>query len=97
MDKTERLLRQLDITSDYMGYWCLTIALQIVRDQQLARARVTKDLYPVIAKELQISIDSVERDLRTVLKHSWKARQASMERLGFTACPSPGKFICAVA
>lgn len=65
------LLMRLGITANYKGYWFLLTALEQVQLGQAAYIRVTKDLYPKIAKIHGTSTQNVERGIRTVIGVCW--------------------------
>lgn len=63
---------------------------------------LTKDIYPILAKEYGGSRDSVDQAIRRMLRRSWAHREedADIWELvfpGCNKCPTNGEFITAVA
>lgn len=63
---------------------------------------LTKDIYPILAKEYGGSRDSVDQAIRRMLRRSWVRRNdnADIWELvfpGCTKCPTNGEFIATVA
>lgn len=63
---------------------------------------LTKDIYPVLAREYVGSRDTVDQAIRRMLRRSWvrKEENAGIWELvfpGYTECPSNGQFITAAA
>lgn len=66
------LIRRLGIHANLYGYHYLIRAVQLTVSDRSVLMDATKRIYPVIAREFQISIASVDRGLRTVLRLLWE-------------------------
>lgn len=63
---------------------------------------LTKDIYPILAKEYGGSRDSVDQAIRRMLRRSWAHREENADIWelvfpGYTKCPTNGEFITATA
>ena len=69
-----QMLGMLGITMNYKGYSYLRAALSMVESkEQVAHIRVTKDLYPFVAKQFHTSPQSVEQGISTVIGKCWQS------------------------
>lgn len=65
---------------------------------------VTKDIYPVIARNNRVSIDAVERNIRAAIKQAWDEKRGRTDAIfgvfglwAVQARPTASEFISAVA
>ena len=63
---------------------------------------LTKDIYPVLAKEYGSNTDAVDQAIRRMLRRSWAHREENADIWelvfpGCTKCPTNGEFITAAA
>ena len=96
----KQIIRQFHITSKYKGYSLIIYAIKLYVDMNSEYVKITKDIYPVLAQEYQISIASVERNIRTVIEACWKNdRRAVQDIIGYNInkCPSNADFIEAIS
>lgn len=96
----KQIIRQFHITSKYKGYSLIIYAIKLYINMNSEYIKITKDIYPVLAREYQISIASVERNIRTVIEACWKNdRKAVQDIIGYNInkCPSNADFIEAIA
>lgn len=71
---TERLLRSLGVTGRLRGFRYTVYMVERIRDDPSQLHLITKRLYPDTADQFQVSADSVERNLRTLIHICWKHR-----------------------
>lgn len=76
-----KLLHYLGITSNYKGFYYLLSSLDIVYHDSDSLTRVTKLLYPAVARIHHTSWKNVERDLRTVVNLSWSTNSGRLAKL----------------
>ena len=95
MDDAVRLLLQLGITPKYNGYWFILTALEIMDEKSGERLKITKDIYPEVARRHSTSVSNVDRSIRTVISISWQAcRFSPMDKLFSPGeCPSNYDFL----
>lgn len=90
------LIRRFDITSRYKGYYLLTEALQIARENYDNCQAITKDVYQKIAQRHRTTYMCVERNIRTVVAKCWENNRKLMEEIAgheLTVYPSNGAFL----
>ena len=71
MNKTELLLHRLGFRRTYKGFEYLRYALELALEDDTYLTRLTKGLYPAVAKRCGASSPAVERSLRTLLDAFW--------------------------
>lgn len=75
------VLMRLEITPNYKGYRQMLTALEIVESNPEALTRVTKWLYPAVAKRHQTNWKQVERNLRIAVKTAWGTNRDFLQML----------------
>ena len=65
------LLNRIGITSNYLGYYYIAHAVLLSIHQPKRLVRVTKWIYPAVAKYYETSVYAVERNIRTVVNITW--------------------------
>lgn len=73
MNDAVQLLLQLGITSKYNGYWFILTALEIMAEKGDSHLRITKDIYPEVARRHSTSVSNVDRSIRTAISICWDA------------------------
>ncbi len=68
----ERLIRRLGIGATYRGYRYLCYGVSLCLTDEEYLLSISKLLYPMIAKEFNTTLSSVERDIRTVIQVCWE-------------------------
>lgn len=72
MNDAVQLLLQLGITSKYNGYWFILTALEVMEGSKGERLRITKDIYPEVARRHSTSVSNVDRGIRTAISVCWE-------------------------
>ena len=72
------LLRPCSVANRYAGYAQLLRAVEIVLEDLDAIQAMSKQVYPVIAKEYNMLPKSVESNLRTLPNAAWNRNPASL-------------------
>ena len=75
MRKVYRLIRQLGMTSKYKGYYYVAEAVMMSMELQDYPIKITKDIYPHLAKKFKSTPVNIEHDIRTVINVCEKQRQ----------------------
>ena len=65
MRKVYRLIRQLGMTSKYKGYYYVAEAVMMSMELQDYPIKITKDIYPHLAKKFKSTPVNIEHDIRT--------------------------------
>lgn len=92
--KISKILKDLGVSPDLVGYRYLREAIQMVmEDDTLLYMRVTKELYPTIAKKFETTASRVERGMRHAIETSALRvdLELSQDIFGNTLSPSSGK------
>ena len=74
MRKVYRLIRQLGMTSKYKGYYYVAEAVMMSMELQDYPIKITKDIYPYLAKKFKSTPVNIEHDIRTVINVCLKKR-----------------------
>ena len=81
MRKVYRLIRQLGMTSKYKGYYYVAEAVMMSMELQDYPIKITKDIYPFLAKKFKSTPVNIEHDIRTVINVCWTANKETMDRI----------------
>ena len=81
MRKVYRLIRQLGMTSKYKGYYYVAEAVMMSMELQDYPIKITKDIYPYLAKKFKSTPVNIEHDIRTVINVCWTANKETMDRI----------------
>ena len=98
--KIQSLLYSIGLTSNYVGYRQMTIALEIAVQEPKSLCMVTKWLYPETAKRCGTNWKAVERNIRTALRCTWKTSQHTLEQMAghsLEIIPKPAQFLAILA
>lgn len=97
METIRQLNLHLGIRSTYQGFHYLCDALKLCRQDESYLLSVYKRLYPDIASHYNVSRDSVEHCIRTVVSACWYRGNRSllieMSGYGLDHKPTNGEFI----
>lgn len=97
---TTEVIRKFHITSRYKGYPLIIYAVELSVQKYGGCIKITKDIYPELSTKYDISIYSVERNIRTIIEACWKNNKEYVRQIvGYncTKCPSNSEFIDAMA
>ena len=75
------LLRSLGATSKYKGYYFVAEAVKISMEYPQGPVRITKDIYPCLAKKYKSTPTNVEHDIRTLVKVCWTGHRGTLENV----------------
>lgn len=71
MNRTELILHRLGFRSTYKGFRYLCHAIELALEDDAHLTRLTKGLYPAVARRCGASAPAVERSLRTLIDVFW--------------------------
>lgn len=71
MNRTELLLHRLGFRRTYKGFRYLCHAIELALEDDTYLTRLTKGLYPAVARQCGASGPAVERSLRTMIEVFW--------------------------
>ena len=77
----DRILHQLGITANYVGYRYTQYAVKLVLEDQAYLTMVTKLLYPTVAAHFLGTAGAVERNLRQAANLAWRSNPKLLERM----------------
>ena len=93
----ERLIRRLGIGATYRGYRYLCYGVSLCLTDEEYLLSISKLLYPIIAKEFNTTLSSVERDSRTVVQVCWdKVNKSLLQDIAYRPLynkPTAGEFL----
>ncbi len=81
MKDVYRLIRRLGATSKYKGYYFVAEAVKISMESQECPLRITKDIYPCLAKKFKSTPMNIEHDIRTVVNVCWSVNKNYMDHI----------------
>lgn len=81
MKEVYRLIRKLGATSKYKGYFFVAEAVKLSMERQESPMRITKEIYPCLAKKFKSTPMNVEHDIRTVVNVCWIANKESLDHI----------------
>lgn len=81
MREVYHLIRKLGATSKYKGYYFVAEAVRISMEAQERPIKITKDIYPFLAKKFKSTPMNVEHDIRTVINVCWMANKKTMDEI----------------
>ena len=94
------IIRRMGVTSNYKGYYFVADAIALAMDFQGRPIRITKDIYPKLAKKYQTTALNIEHNIRTVINVCWETnRDRVVEIAGFPLIykPTNSEFIDMIA
>ena len=85
MHEVYRIIRRLGVTSKYKGYYFLAEAVKMCMEMQEHPIRITKDIYPRLAKKFKSTPMNIEHDIRTIINVCWNTNRETMSDIaGFS-------------
>ena len=81
MREIYRLIRQLGVTSKYKGYYFLAEAVKLSVEMQGRPIKVTKDIYPTLARKFKSTPVNIEHNIRTVLNLCWSSGKETLNAI----------------
>lgn len=85
MRKVYHLIRQMGVTSKYKGYYFLADAVKLSMESPKYPLRITKDVYPSLARKYKSTPNNIEHDIRTVINVCWVSNKVQLDRIaGYT-------------
>lgn len=98
--RVERELRALHIGGTLKGLYYLTYAIvSEIRNTGMTQ-RITKEIYPEIARVFMTTPSRVERDMRWAIRISWEQAEDKINQMApchLVKCPTNREFIDIVA
>lgn len=84
------VVRQLGVTSRYKGYFYLIGAIEMTGGSEHLGYRITKDVYPLLARRYSTTVTSVEHDIRTIVRYCWRKQRNVLDHMaGYTLTEQP--------
>ena len=78
-------IRKLGATSKYKGYYFVAEAIRMTMEFQERPMKITKDIYPSLARKFRSTPMNVEHDIRTIINVCWMANREMMSEIaGYT-------------
>ena len=90
------LLRSLGITGKYSGYLMTVKACELIMEDESRLLKVTKLLYPEVAKRCGVGKITVERNIRTIVYKAWdtnRPKLCEIARFELTTPPTATEFL----
>ncbi|MDO4566101.1 MAG: sporulation initiation factor Spo0A C-terminal domain-containing protein [Oscillospiraceae bacterium] len=94
---TAELLRYLGIPRTYNGFDQLAMAVELAVEDENRLLHVTREVYQVVARRYGISVQSVLKNIRTVINVCWRGggrdRLVELTRYCEQSAPATDEFI----
>ena len=71
----------MGVTSKYKGYYYVAEAVRMFMEIQDHPIKITKDIYPSLAKQFKSTPVNVEHDIRTVINVCWASNKEAMNKI----------------
>ncbi len=98
------IIKELGIPADLKGYYFIRYAIEVVVNDITVIDRITKGLYPTVAKEFNTTAPKAERAIRHAIETGWNRANVDMviKLFGYSISADKGKptnseFIATVA
>ena len=100
MKKVHGLIRRLGATSKYKGYFFVAEAVKISMGDQYKPLRITKDIYPCLARKYRSTPTNIEHDIRTMVNVCWEGNKKLLDEIAgypLEYKPTNSEFIAMIA
>ena len=85
MREVYSLIRRLGVTSKYKGYYYVAEAVRLSMEAPEQPMKITKDIYPKLARKYKSTSVNVEHDIRTIINVCWITNKEEMDQIaGYT-------------
>lgn len=85
MKNIDQVMKKIGAKSKYKGYYLLTEAIEISLNSEERPIRITKDIYPSLAKKFHSSPMNIEHNIRTLIRVCWTTNRKNIEEIaGYT-------------
>ena len=81
MQKIYDTIRKLGATTRYRGFSFLADAIKFTMDHQDKPIKVTKDIYPYLAKKYETTDMNIEHSIRIIVNACWKKNKDGFEEI----------------
>lgn len=79
MSEVYGLIRKLGATSKYKGYYYVAEAVNMAKELQERPMKITKDIYPILARKYKSTPSNVEHNIRTLVNIYWINHKEDLE------------------
>lgn len=84
------LIRKMGVTSKYKGYCYVAEAINMEMATRHDSMKITKDIYPYLAKKFNSTPTNIEHDIRTVVNICWETNKKELDKIaGYTLIYKP--------
>ena len=81
MSEVYGLIRKLGATSKYKGYYYVAEAVRMAQKIQERSVKITKDIYPIVARKYKSTPSNVEHNIRTLINLCWESHKDVLEEI----------------
>ena len=90
MSEVYGLIRKLGAASKYKGYYYVAEAVNMAKELQERPMKITKDIYPILARKYKSTPSNVEHNIRTLINLCWMSHRETLEEIaGCTMVDKP--------
>lgn len=81
MHQVYRLVRRLGISPKYVGYYYTVEAVRIYLAQTEDPVKITKDIYPPLARKFRVNPSKIDHGIRRVSALCWENSRENLEEI----------------
>ena len=81
MSEVYGLIRKLGATSKYKGYYYVAEAVNMAKELQERPMKITKDIYPYLARKYRSTPTNIEHDIRTMVNVCWEGNKKLLDEI----------------
>ncbi|MDD7219853.1 MAG: sporulation initiation factor Spo0A C-terminal domain-containing protein [Clostridia bacterium] len=81
MSEIYGLIRKLGATSKYKGYYYVADAVKLSMNMQERPLKITKDIYPILARKYKSTPSNIEHNIRTLVNLCWVNHKDVLEEI----------------
>ena len=74
-------IRKLGATSKYKGYYFVAEAIRMTMEFQERPMKITKDIYPCLARKYRSTPTNIEHDIRTMVNVCWEGNKKLLDEI----------------
>ena len=79
------VMKKIGAKSSYKGYYLVAEAIEISLNSEEKPIRITKDIYPRLARKFHSSTRNIEHNIRTLICACWTTNKKNIEEIaGYT-------------
>lgn len=79
--KIREVLHSLSISGNYKGYFITILACKLIIEDEARLYNIIKEVYLVVSQKINCNLDSVERNIRTIIYRAWTLQRERLNEI----------------